>query len=239
MKTQIFSNKEQMAKVAAHKFAELINLKPDCVLGLATGSTPLPAYAELVSMYEQGAVDFSAVRTFNLDEYAGISREHEQSYYKFMFDNLFSKVNIKPENVHLPHPLSDDAGCAAYDAAIEKTGGIDLQLLGIGHNGHIAFIEPGDAFPEGTLIVELSQSTIDANKRFFASENEVPKKAVSMGIGSIMKAREIMMLVTGADKAKAVNEMINGEITPMCPASILQTHPSVTVLLDEEAASLL
>ena len=241
MKIQIFPNENQIGEAAARLIAGTIIRKPDCVLGFATGSTPLPAYRSLVTLYEQGAIDFSDVSTFNLDEYVGISRAHEQSYYKFMFDNLFSKINIKKENVHLPNPVSEDLSkdCAAYDAAIDAAGGIDLQLLGIGHNGHIAFNEPCDSFPEGTHIVELTKSTIEANKRFFTSEDEVPKKAITMGIGYIMKAKEILMIATGSGKAEAISAMINGEIDPLCPASILQSHPAVTVLLDEEAAALL
>ena len=241
MNIQIFSSEDQIAEAAAQLYVNTISRKPDCVLGLATGSTPLPTYQKLVQLCERGAIDFSAVRTFNLDEYVGISREHEQSYYRFMFDNLFSKINIEKENVHLPNPASDDLNddCVAYDAAIDAAGGIDLQLLGIGHNGHIAFNEPSDTFSDGTHIVELTKSTIEANKRFFECEDDVPRKAISMGISYIMKAREIIMLATGAGKAEAVKAMINGEIDPGCPASILQSHPAVTVYLDEEAASLL
>ena len=241
MKIEIFSNEDRLAIAAARHFSDIIARKPDCVLGFATGSTPLPLYRELIRLYEAGEVDFSAVHTFNLDEYAGISRTQEQSYYKFMFDNLFSKINIKKENICLPNPEAEDpeAECKAYDLAIEAAGGIDLQLLGIGHNGHIGFNEPSDAFPEGTHIVELTKSTIEANKRFFDSEDDVPKKAITMGIGTIMKAREIVMIATGAGKAEAVNAMINGKIDPRSPASILQKHTAVTVFLDEEAASLL
>ncbi|MCL2111064.1 MAG: glucosamine-6-phosphate deaminase [Clostridiales bacterium] len=240
MIVQVYENESQIAEVAARLFAEKIKAKPDAVLGFATGSTPLPLYGRLVELCDQGKLDFSTVRTFNLDEYVGIDRSHEQSYYTFMFDNLFSKVNIDPANVRLPEPMPADpnAACAAYDAAIEAAGGIDLQLLGIGHNGHIAFNEPCDFFPDRTHIVELSESTIEANKRFFASADEVPRQAVTMGIGSIMKAREIVMVVTGAGKAEAVAAMINGCVAPSCPASILQFHPATTVLLDKEAAAL-
>lgn len=241
MKIHIYKDSAQIGKAAAILFAAKIIEKPDCVLGMATGSTPLPTYQALAELYQQGVIDFSAVRTFNLDEYVGISRSHDQSYYKFMFDNLFSKVNIKPENVQVPHPGSADLqdDCVAYDAAIDAAGGIDLQILGIGHNGHIAFNEPCEVFPSGTHIVNLTESTIEANKRFFDSADDVPRQAMSMGIGSIMKANEIVMIATGKGKATAVKAMVDGQIDPMCPASILQLHSSVTVFLDEEAAALL
>ena len=241
MKVHIYKNAEQIGKAAATLFAAKIVENPNCILGMATGSTPLPTYQALVDLYEQGVIDFSTVRTFNLDEYVGISRAHEQSYYRFMFDNLFSKVNIKPENVQVPNPVSDnlDDDCISYDDAIDAAGGIDLQILGIGHNGHIAFNEPDEVFSFGTHIVDLTESTIEANKRFFDSADDVPRKAISMGIGSIMKAKEIMIIATGKGKAEAVKAMIKGAIDPMCPASILQFHPAVTVLLDEEAAELL
>lgn len=215
--------------------AEILK-NPECVLGMATGSSPLPVYNALVELYEQGIIDFSAVRTFNLDEYVGIGRSHEQSYYRFMFDNFFSKVNIKPENVRIPDPEQD---CASYDAAIDAAGGIDLQILGIGNNGHIAFNEPCHVFPFGTHIVDLMGSTIEANKRFFNNIDEVPKKAVTMGVGSIMKAGQIVLIATGKSKAEAVKCMIKGEVDPMCSASVLRLHPKATIFLDTEAASLL
>jgi glucosamine-6-phosphate deaminase len=241
MKTHVYKNEGQIGQAAASLFAAKIIEKPDCVLGMATGSTPLPTYAALVALYNQGVLDFSRVRTFNLDEYVGISRSHEQSYYRFMFDNLFSQVNIDPENVAVPNPVSADPhdDCAAYDAAIDAAGGIDLQILGIGHNGHIAFNEPCRVFPFGTHIVHLTASTIEANKRFFDSIDDVPKRAITMGIGSIMKAREIMMVATGQAKAEAVKAMLHGDVDPQCPASVLRLHPAVTVFLDEPAASLL
>jgi len=241
MKIHVYEDAAKIGKAAALIFAAKIIEKPDCVLGFATGSTPLPMYEALVELRNLGLINFSLARTFNLDEYAGIDRSHEQSYYRFMFDNLFSKVNINPENVMVPYPVSanPDDDCKAYDATIDAAGGIDLQILGIGHNGHIAFNEPGYVFPAGTHIVDLSDSTIEANKRFFASADEVPRQAITMGIGSIMKAREIVLIATGRGKAEAVSAMINGEIDPMCPASILQLHPAVTVFLDKEAAALI
>ena len=241
MQVQIYKDASQIGKAVAQLFADKIIEKPSCVLGMATGSTPLPSYNCLVELYKQGKIDFSSVRTFNLDEYVGISRSHEQSYYRFMFDNLFSKINIKPENVQVPNPKSADPkdDCAPYDAAIDAAGGIDLQILGIGNNGHIAFNEPCGVFHFGTHIVDLTESTIEANKRFFKSVDEVPRKAITMGIGSIMKAREIMLIATGKAKAEAVKNMVKGDITPMCPASVLRLHPKVTIFLDTEAASLL
>jgi len=239
MNVSVYENEAIIGDIAAGLFADKIRKKPDCVLGLATGSTVLPTYGGLVGLYERGALDFQPVRTFNLDEYCGIDRTHEQSYYRFMFENLFSRVNIRPENVHVPAVVSSDPeeDCEAYEAAIEAAGGIDLQLLGIGHNGHIAFNEPSDAFPVRTHIVCLTESTIEANKRFFASADEVPRQAITMGVGTIMKAKEIVLIATGAGKADAVKAMLKGEITPQLPASILQSHDAVTVLLDKEAAS--
>lgn len=236
MKINIYKSEAQIGKVAAALIAGEIIKKPECVLGMATGSSPLPVYNALVELYNQGDLDFSTVRTFNLDEYVGIERTHKQSYYRFMFDNFFSKINIKHENVHIPDPKQD---CASYDAAIDAAGGIDLQLLGIGNNGHIAFNEPSDVFPFGTHIVDLSENTIEANKRFFESIDEVPKKAITMGIGSIMKAREIIMIATGKAKAEAVKKMVKGSVDPRCSASVLQLHQKVTVFLDAQAASLL
>jgi len=241
MIVKVFPSAQLIGNATAALFVAKIVNNPRCVLGMATGSTPLPTYKHLVELCNMGILDFSQVRSFNLDEYVGISRSHEQSYYRFMFDNLFSKVNIDPQNVQVPNPVSanleDD--CRAYDAAIEAAGGIDLQILGIGNNGHIAFNEPCEVFPFGTHIVELTQSTIQANQRFFNSIDEVPKKAITMGIGSIMKAKEIMIIATGAAKAQAVKAMIQGEVDPQCPASVLQLHPAVTVFLDSEAAALL
>jgi len=241
MNIQIYGSASKAGVAVAQVFAAQIIRDPFSVLGLATGSTPLPTYEALVELYKAGIVDFSTVRTFNLDEYVGISRDHEQSYYSFMFEHLFSKVNIDPENVQVPHPVSEDLeeDCVAYDSAIDDAGGIDLQILGIGHNGHIAFNEPSDLFTYGTHIVELTESTIEANKRFFASADEVPRKAMTMGIGTIMKAREIVLVASGKDKAQAVAAMVLGEIDPLCPASALLLHPQVTVFLDADAASLL
>ena len=238
MQIHIFQDAAQVGAAAAQLFAAKLLQKPDCVLGLATGSTPLPTYDALVALHERGLADFSRARSFNLDEYVGIGRAHAQSYYRFMYDNLFSKVNIRPENVQVPHPVSDDlqADCDAYETAIEATGGIDLQILGIGNNGHIAFNEPADAFPLRTHIVDLTESTILANRRFFNSAYEVPRRAMTMGIGTILRAREIVLIATGAGKAEAVAAMAKGEADPRCPASALHLHPHVVVFLDAGAA---
>ncbi|MCL2671688.1 MAG: glucosamine-6-phosphate deaminase [Clostridiales bacterium] len=241
MQIHIFKDAAQIGEAAAQLFAAKLLQKPDCVLGLATGSTPLPTYDALVALHRRGLADFSRVRSFNLDEYVGIDRAHEQSYYRFMYDNLFSLVNIKPENVQVPHPVSEDLGadCDAYEAAIDAAGGIDLQILGIGNNGHIAFNEPCEVFPLRTHIVHLTESTILANQRFFNSADEVPRQAMTMGIGTILRAREILLIATGAGKAAAVAAMVNGNADPRCPASALHLHSHVTVFLDAGAALIL
>ena len=231
---------EDMSKKAANIIASQVVLKPDCVLGLATGSTPIGAYKNLVEKYEQGDLDFSQVTTVNLDEYKGLPRENDQSYYYFMHDNLFDHVNVKPENTHLPDGTKEDANeeCARYEELIRSLGGQDLQLLGLGHNGHIGFNEPSDSFAQVTHCVDLTQSTIDANKRFFASEADVPRQAYTMGIGTILQAKKILLVASGADKAEAVKNTLFGPITPYVPASILQIHPDVTIVADEAALSL-
>lgn len=236
-----FETAEQVGQAAAVLIASQLIRKPDSVLGLATGSSPLPTYQELIRLHRAGAVDFSRAVTFNLDEYVGIPEDHECSYHRFMNDNLFNHVNIRREAVHVPSGLGADldATAAAYDAAIAQAGGIDVQLLGIGRNGHIGFNEPGDTFIYGCHVVTLSESTIDANKRFFASADDVPRQAISLGIGSIMRARRVLLIATGADKADAVAHAIHGDITPHVQASILRTHPDAIFLLDKEAASLL
>ena len=233
-------NYEDMSKKAAHIIAAQMLVKEDAVLGLATGSTPEGLYAELVKEYEAGYLDFSKITTVNLDEYKGINRENTESYYYYMHDNLFSHVNIKEENVNLPNGMEPDAEkeCARYDAVIEATGGIDLQLLGVGHNGHIAFNEPADAFTKGTSCISLTERTIQANKRFFDNEEDVPRQAYTMGIKAIMSAEKILMVVNGKDKAETVRDAFFGPITPQVPASVLQLHKNVIVVGDEEAFSL-
>src|SRR5699024_5658372 len=209
------------------------------VLGLATGSSPEGMYAQLVDWYNKGDLDFAKVKSVNLDEYRGLSRENEQSYYYFMHKHLFDKVNIDVNNTYLPNGLAEDPEeeCRRYDALIESLGGVDLQLLGMGHNGHIGFNEPGDHYDKGTHCVDLQQSTIEANKRFFASEDEVPRQAYTMGIGTIMKAKKILVIVSGAEKAEILKEALYGPITPQVPASVLQMHSDVIVIADEAALS--
>ena len=230
---------EDMSKKAANIIASQVVLKPDCVLGLATGSTPIGAYKNLVEKYEQGDLDFSQVTTVNLDEYKGLPRENDQSYYYFMHDNLFDHVNVKPENTHLPDGTKEDANeeCARYEELIRSLGGQDLQLLGLGHNGHIGFNEPDTVFEKTTHCVDLQESTIEANKRFFASADDVPKQAYTMGIGTIMQAKKILVVVSGEDKADILKEVLYGPITPAVPASILQLHNDVTIVADEAALS--
>ncbi len=230
---------EDMSRKAANIIASQVVLKPDCVLGLATGSTPIGAYKNLVEKYEQGDLDFSQVTTVNLDEYKGLPRENDQSYYYFMHDNLFDHVNVKPENTHLPDGTKEDANeeCARYEELIRSLGGQDLQLLGLGHNGHIGFNEPDAVFEKTTHCVDLQESTIEANKRFFASADDVPKQAYTMGIGTIMQSKKILVVVSGEDKADTVAKAFFGPVTPEVPASILQFHKDVILVADEAALS--
>ncbi len=230
---------KDMSRIAANIIASQVVMKPDCVLGLATGSTPIGTYENLVAKYESGDLDFSEVTTVNLDEYKGLPRENDQSYYYFMHDNLFDHVNIKPENTHLPDGTKEDAEkeCAEYEKLIASLGGQDLQLLGLGHNGHIGFNEPAEDFAKDTHCVDLQESTIEANKRFFASAEDVPKRAYTMGIGTIMQAKKILIVVSGADKAETVAKAFFGPITPKVPASVLQLHPDVILVADEAALS--
>ena len=214
-------------------------MKPDCVLGLATGSTPVGLYKQLIEWYRNGDLDFSGVRTVNLDEYKGISRENDQSYYYFMHQNLFDHVNIPAENTHLPDGMEPDSEkeCRRYEELIQSMGSVDLQLLGIGHNGHIGFNEPADAFDKLVHCVNLTQSTIEANKRFFASAKEVPRQAYTMGIQTIMRSKKILIIANGEGKADIVRDAFFGPITPMVPASVLQLHNDVTLVADEAALS--
>lgn len=234
-------NYDEMSRRAASIMAAQITLKSDSVLGLATGSTPVGMYRELIRRYEAGELDFSQIRSVNLDEYVGLSRDHDQSYFYFMNDNLFRHVNIDRAQTFLPDGTNPDmeGECRRYHEIILSMGGIDMQLLGIGGNGHIGFNEPADSFAPGTHCVKLAESTIQANSRFFASEKDVPRYAISMGIGEIMTAKKILILASGATKAEAVKGMVAGPVTPRMPASILQFHPDVTLVADEEALSLL
>ena len=230
---------QDMSRKAANIISAQIILKPDCVLGLATGSSPIGAYQHLVEWYGKGDLDFSGVTTVNLDEYRGLPRDIAQSYYYFMHEHLFGKVNINTSRTFLPDGMEADqeAACKKYDETIRSVGGVDLQLLGLGHNGHIGFNEPGEVFEKGTHCVDLSERTIQANTRFFASEEEVPRQAYTMGIQTIMMARKILLVVSGADKAEIVRDAFFGEVTPQVPASILQLHQDVTVVADAAALS--
>ena len=232
---------EEMSRKAAGIVSAQIIMKPDCVLGLATGSTPVGLYKQLIEWYRNGDLDFSGVRTVNLDEYKGISRENDQSYYYFMHQNLFDHVNIPAGNTHLPDGMEPDSEkeCRRYEELIQSMGSVDLQLLGIGHNGHIGFNEPADAFDKLVHCVNLTQSTIEANKRFFASAEDVPKQAYTMGIQTIMQAKKVLMVVSGADKADILKQVISGPVTPHVPASILQLHPNFVLIADEDALSAL
>ncbi|MBE5800745.1 MAG: glucosamine-6-phosphate deaminase [Clostridiales bacterium] len=238
MQIHIFRDAQLAGRAAATLIAAQLLRKPDSILGLATGSTPIPAYETLIDMHQTGMLDFSQAVSFNLDEYVGISPEHPCSYHHFMQEQLFAQVNIRPENVHIPDGNAPDltAAAKAYDAAILQAGGIDLQLLGIGRNGHIGFNEPGEHFVYGCHKVALSQSTIQANRRFFETEADVPRYAVSLGIGSIMQARQVLLVATGSDKAEAVRRALEEDVSPQWQASILRTHPDVVFLLDEAAA---
>ncbi len=227
---------------AANAMADVIKAKPNAVIGLATGSSPLTMYAELTEMNKRGEISFKDITSVNLDEYVGLSAEHDQSYSYFMHKNLFNNVDIKEENVNLPNGLAKDPveECARYDAVIENLGGIDVQLLGIGNNGHIGFNEPADSFSKGTGLVDLTDSTIDANSRFFASRDLVPTQALSMGVGTIMSANKIIMVVIGKGKAEIIDAALFGEVTPKVPASILQFFKGdVIVCADDAALSLI
>ena len=230
---------EEMSRKAAGIVSAQIIMKPECVLGLATGSTPVGLYKQLIEWYRNGDLDFSGVRTVNLDEYKGISRENDQSYYYFMHQNLFDHVNIPAGNTHLPDGMEPDSEkeCRRYEELIQSMGSVDLQLLGIGHIGHIGFNEPADAFDKLVHCVNLTQSTIEANKRFFASAEEVPRQAYTMGIQTIMRSKKILIIANGEGKADIVRDAFFGPITPMVPASVLQLHNDVTLVADEAALS--
>ena len=241
MRVIVKSNYEEMSKEAAKIVADLVRKKPNCVLGLATGSTPVGLYQELVRMHKEEGLDFSQVTTFNLDEYYGLSPDHPQSYRYFMNENLFDGINIKKENTFVPDgtiPLEKiEEYCKEYEEKIKNAGGIDIQVLGIGGDGHIAFNEPGSSLASRTRLVALDEQTIKDNSRFFKSEEEVPRFALSMGVGTILEAKEIIFLANGKKKAEVVAKAIEGPITSLITASALQLHPKVTAILDEEAAS--
>ena len=226
-----------LSRKAANIISAQVILKPDCVLGLATGSTPIGTYKQLIEWYNRGDLDFSETKSVNLDEYRGLTKDNDQSYYYFMYNNLFKHININMDNTNVPDGTEPDSEkeCARYEKVIEAYGGIDLQLLGLGHNGHIGFNEPAGDFAKTTHCVDLTESTIEANKRFFASVDDVPKQAYTMGIGTIMKAKKILLVVSGADKAQILHDVLCGPVTPDVPASVLQLHNDVIVVADEAA----
>lgn len=228
-----------LSRKAANIISAQVITKPDCVLGLATGSTPIGTYKELIERYEQGDLDFSAVKSVNLDEYKGLTRDNDQSYYYFMYNNLFKHINIDLNNTNIPDGTEPDSEkeCSRYNEVIDSMGGVDLQLLGLGHNGHIGFNEPDDVFAKLTHCVDLQESTIEANKRFFADINDVPRQAYTMGIQTIMRAKKILLIVSGEDKAQILRDVLCGPITPHVPASVLQLHNDVIVVADEAALS--
>lgn len=241
MKIYEVKSYDEMSRKAANIIAAQMVLKPNSVLGLATGSTPVGTYKHLIEANKNGDIDFSEITTINLDEYQGLDGDHDQSYRYFMNDNLFNHVNINKENTYVPNGTIADAetACKAHEDIIRTSGGIDLQLLGIGGNGHIAFNEPCDHFPAETHVVTLTVETREANSRFFASIDEVPTHAYTMGIGSIMSAKKILLLANGAAKAQALYDTVYGPITPQVPASVLQLHPDVTIIADEAAMAVI
>ncbi|WP_027308120.1 glucosamine-6-phosphate deaminase [Caloramator sp. ALD01] len=239
MRIIVTENYDELSKKAADIVASQLILKPKSVIGFATGGTPIGMYKEIVKMYREGKFSFKDVVTFNLDEYYGLDRENPQSYYFYMMEHLFKYVDIDKNNINIPDGRAEDIEkeCIEYEEKIEKAGGIDLQILGIGKNGHIGFNEPDVKFEAKTHLVRLDEDTIKANSRFFNSIEEVPTKAISMGIKTIMHTRKIVLLASGKEKAEIIEKMVNGPITPDVPASILQLHPDVTLILDREAAS--
>ena len=229
MRIIVCENYEEVSKKAAQMILSQVTLKPNSVLGLATGSTPIGMYENLVKLNKNGDIDFSEVRTFNLDEYYKLPKESDQSYHYFMYKNLFDHININPENIHIPNGMTADvdAECERYDKLIKEAGGVDIQVLGIGNNAHIGFNEPTINFEKGTHLVELEESTIEANSRFFDNIEDVPKKAITMGVGSIFKSKKIMLIATGENKAEAIYNTVYGKVVPEVPASILQFHSDI------------
>lgn len=239
MRVILCGSYEEMSEKATRLVGGQIILKPDTVLGLATGSTPVGMYKNLAKKYEEGVLDFSKVKTFNLDEYYPINRDNNQSYYYFMNENLFNHINVKKENIHIPNGEAKDvdAECANYEKMIEEAGGIDIQILGIGQNGHIGFNEPDENLKASTHVTGLTESTIKANSRFFDSIDEVPTKALTMGIATILKSKKIIIMASGAEKSDAVAELLNDDINTKNPATMLKVHPDVVLICDKDAYS--
>ncbi|WP_108671608.1 glucosamine-6-phosphate deaminase [Peribacillus acanthi] len=232
---------EELSALACKKIADIITQNPSAVLGLATGSTPVGLYKKLIESYQKENLSFKEVRTVNLDEYIGLPKNHPNSYHTFMKNIFFSQIDILESNTHIPDGTATDLEeeGLSYERLIQALGGIDLQILGIGHNGHIGFNEPGTSFHEQTHLVELTDSTRKANARFFPSLNDVPKQAITMGIGTILKSKEILLLASGSSKADAVKQLLSGEVSIDFPASALKNHPSVALVADKEALSLM
>ena len=241
MEIIICKDYNDMSKIASKIICDEINTNPNLVLGLATGNTPIGTYKELINLYNDKKIDFSNIKVFNLDEYYGLSKYNKQSYNYFMNKNLFNHINIKKENTYIPNgiPLDVEKECKEYDKLIDDNGGIDLQILGIGSNAHIAFNEPSNVFKLGTYLVNLKESTIEDNSIFFQDIREVPTKAITMGVGSIFKAKKIILLASGKNKAKAIYDTLNGEVDPNIPSSILKLHKNVIFIIDEDSASML
>jgi glucosamine-6-phosphate deaminase len=239
MEVVVLPSYEQMSRAAAQVVADVLNTKPNAVLGMATGSTPLGLYQELVRRHREEGLDFTQVTTFNLDEYVGLRPEHKQSYHYFMHENFFQHVNIARGNIYIPSGTTSNyrSFCAWYERRIEECGGIDVQILGIGSDGHIAFNEPGSSLSSRTRLKTLAKTTIDDNARFFEKPSDVPTYAITMGVGTILEARTLLLLASGKNKAEAVAAMIEGPVTSMTTASALQLHESAQVFLDESAAS--
>ena len=239
MEVIIKESYERISQLAARIIADLVKHRPRASLGLATGSTPLGAYQELVRMHREEGLDFSQIVTFNLDEYVGLAEDNDQSYHYFMWENFFKHINIVPANVHIPDGNAEDLeeACEHYEMEIDDHGGVDVQLLGIGSNGHIAFNEPGSSLGSRTRIKTLTRQTRQDNARFFSSIDEVPKYCVTMGIGTILEARKLLLLASGANKAEAVAAALEGPITASVPASAVQLHPDVTFIIDKAAAA--
>lgn len=241
MRIIIEENYQAMSRKAALLVASQVTLKADSVLGLATGDTPLGMYQELIKMYRRGEIDFSEVVTFNLDEYYRLPVNNRQSYHYYMRNNFFDHVNLEPSAAHIPDGMAGDImkECREYEEKIDRCGGIDLQVLGIGANGHIGFNEPGEKLNVNTNLVSLTEETIKANSRFFESPEDVPSKAVSMGVATILKAGRIILLASGRGKAEAIEKTVSGYVDTRVPSSLIQTHPEVTLIIDENAAALL
>ena len=239
MEVIIVDSYEEVGKIGADIIATRMLHKPDLVLGLATGSTPISTYSELVRKHKEGGLDFSKLMTFNLDEYLGLPMNHPQSYYYFMWENLFKDVNINPENIHVPSGqiLDHERYCESYEDEILQAGGLDVQLLGIGRDGHVGFNEPGSSLYSRTRLKTLTRETVEDNARLFDNPDEVPRFAVTMGVGTILDAHEVLLIANGKNKAEAIAAAVEGPVTSMCSASALQLHPNTTVVVDNEAAA--